>query len=60
MVAAQKRRTLRENFWWATHNLIGHPLSEILYWCWLGRLGDWVHDVTVPAPYLTITGTDAN
>jgi hypothetical protein len=51
MVAAQKRKTVRENFWWAVHNCLAHPLSEILYWLWLGKVGDWVHDFTVPSPW---------
>lgn len=42
-------------FWWAIHNLVAHPLSQLLWWASLcgrvqsvARLGDWVHDVTVP------------
>lgn len=34
--------------WWAIHNLIAHPLSEILYWLGLSRLGFWLHDATIP------------
>ena len=38
---------------WPVHNLIAHPLSEIVHWLtgWrVGhRLSGWVHDVTVPA-----------
>lgn len=37
---------------WPVHNLIAHPLSEIVYWVtgWLvgDRLSNWIHDVTVP------------
>jgi len=35
---------------WPTHNLIGHPLSEILYLAGVGlqSLGHLVHDKTVP------------
>lgn len=35
-------------FWWAVHNLIAHPASEVLYWIGLGRLGFWFHDATIP------------
>ena len=37
---------------WPVHNLVAHPLSEIVHWvtCWfLGdKLSGWIHDVTVP------------
>ena len=36
------------NFWWAVHNLLAHPLSELLYWLRLRKLSEWVHDETVP------------
>jgi len=35
-------------FWWAVHNLIAHPIMEILRWFGLSKLGDWLHDETVP------------
>lgn len=35
---------------WAIHNLIGHPLMQILTWLHLTRLAIWVHDHTVPEP----------
>jgi hypothetical protein len=31
-------KTARENFWWFIHNVFAHPLSEIFYWCYLGKL----------------------
>lgn len=38
---------------WPVHNLIAHPLSEIVHWFtfwWAGdRISGWIHDVTVPA-----------
>ena len=41
---------------WPVHNLIGHPVSELVYWVVrpLGKLkakrvGDWIHDSTLPA-----------
>lgn len=33
---------------WAIHNLIGHPLMQLLSWVGLTRLGIKVHDATVP------------
>jgi hypothetical protein len=43
----------REEFWWAVHNLVAHPVSELCYWGGklvppVGRFGDWIHDATVP------------
>jgi len=35
-------------FWWAVHNLFAHPASELLYWVGLGRIGDWLHEQTIP------------
>jgi hypothetical protein len=36
-------------FQWTLHNLIAHPLSEILFQIGFGEAGDRVHDQTVPA-----------
>lgn len=37
---------------WTVHNLISHPLSEVVHWVtypFVGsRLSGWVHDITVP------------
>lgn len=35
-------------FWWAVHNIIAHPLSEVLYWIRLSKAGNWIHDNTLP------------
>lgn len=35
-------------FWWAFHNLIAHPASEILWWFGLKDLSGRVHDETIP------------
>ena len=35
---------------WMIHNLIGHPLMQILAFCKLYRLAFYVHDITVPRP----------
>jgi hypothetical protein len=49
----RKLDACRREALWATHNLIAHPVSEVLHW--LGfifpparRFGHWLHDVTVP------------
>lgn len=39
---------LPRRFHWTVHNVVAHPLSEILFQFGLVRLGDWLHDVTVP------------
>lgn len=33
---------------WPAHNLVAHPLSEILYWIGAGDLGNRLHDMTLP------------
>lgn len=33
---------------WTMHNLIGHPLMEILYWIGFKRMAAKVHDGTLP------------
>ena len=35
---------------WAIHNLIGHPLMQIMTWLGLSHLGIKIHDATVPNP----------
>jgi hypothetical protein len=35
---------------WAVHNLIAHPLMQILAWFKLYKQAIWIHDVTVPKP----------
>jgi hypothetical protein len=40
-------------FKWSLHNLVAHPLSEIVYLIGFGtipaeRLCNWIHDITVP------------
>jgi len=39
---------LPERFRWTIHNLIAHPVSEILFQVGLRRQSDWIHDVTQP------------
>jgi hypothetical protein len=40
-------------FKWTLHNLIAHPLMEIIYLIGFGTkpfetLSNWIHDVTIP------------
>jgi hypothetical protein len=48
-------KNLKLEFWWAVHNLIAHPVSQILWWLsgcgtirTINDFGNWVHDVTIP------------
>lgn len=36
-------------FAWTLHNVVAHPVSEVLFLVGLGRLGDKLHDATVPS-----------
>lgn len=40
---------LPERWRWTAHNLVAHPLSEVLFQVGLRRWSDLVHDATVPA-----------
>ncbi|OPZ34125.1 MAG: hypothetical protein BWY99_02652 [Synergistetes bacterium ADurb.BinA166] len=35
---------------WAFHNLVAHPLLQLLHWAGLTKLGLRIHDATVPRP----------
>ena len=35
--------------WWAIHNLIAHPFSEVCHWLRLDDIGGRFHDWTIPA-----------
>ena len=35
-------------FQWTLHNLVGHPISEILHQLGSARRSDLAHDLTVP------------
>lgn len=39
---------LPKRFRWTVHNLIAHPISEILYQLGLENLSNTVHDETTP------------
>jgi len=36
-------------FQWTLHNVVAHPLSEILYQIGLEKAGNVIHDITIPA-----------
>lgn len=40
---------LPERLRWTAHNVVAHPLSEVLYQLGLRRLSDAVHDLTIPS-----------
>ena len=40
---------LPERFRWTAHNLIAHPLSEVLYQMGFEDLSNRIHDWTIPA-----------
>lgn len=35
---------------WAFHNLVAHPLMQLLVWLGFKKRAIWLHDVTVPKP----------
>lgn len=35
---------------WAFHNLVAHPLMQIMVWLGFKKRAIWLHDVTVPKP----------
>lgn len=39
---------LKNHFKWTPHNLVAHPISEILHLVGFNRLGERLHDVTIP------------
>ena len=36
------------SFGWMIHNLVAHPIHEVMYWFGLGKLADRLHDATTP------------
>ena len=40
---------LPNRFKWSIHNIIGHPLSEILFQFGFKNTSDLVHDITAPS-----------
>lgn len=39
---------LPERFQWTLHNMVAHPISEVLYQVGLVDWGNRLHDATVP------------
>ena len=35
-------------FKWSLHNIVAHPLSELMHLAGFARASDWIHDATVP------------
>lgn len=48
--ALEGRRLRWPKHAWAFHNLVAHPLMQVLVWLGFRRAGIWLHDVTVPQP----------
>jgi hypothetical protein len=43
--------SLPKRFQWTPHNLIAHPVSEILYQLGFLNASDWIHEATTPDPH---------
>lgn len=39
---------LSDRFKWTIHNVIAHPLSEVLYQAGFEKIANDIHDATVP------------
>lgn len=44
---------VRQEFWWLVHNMVAHPIGQVLYMLgWLipglQEVDGWLHDWTVP------------
>ena len=39
---------LPERFKWTAHNIVAHPLSEVLFQLGCREASEWVHDITAP------------
>lgn len=43
---------------WAVHNIIAHPIMQLLHTLGMRKLGGIIHDATLPPdPDIDITGT---
>lgn len=36
------------DFTWTFHNMVAHPVSEVLWLLGFHALSDWVHDSSIP------------
>ena len=41
---------LPDRFQWSLHNIVAHPLSEVLFQVGFQDLSEQVHDLSAPAP----------
>ena len=48
--AVEGRRLRFARHAWAVHNLLAHPLMQIMVWLGFRRQALWLHDITVPKP----------
>lgn len=48
--ALEGRRLKWRRHAWAFHNLVGHPVMQILAWLGLKKAAIWFHDWTTPRP----------
>lgn len=48
--ALENRRLRWVRHAWSVHNLVGHPLMQVLAWLRMYRAAMWIHDATVPKP----------
>lgn len=48
--ALEGKKLLYGKFVWYIHNLIGHPVMQLLAFFRLYKLAFWIHDNTVPKP----------
>ena len=42
--------SIRQRFAFTLHNIVGHPLMEVLWLLGLKRASRWVHDITLFTP----------
>ncbi len=48
--ALEGRRLKWKKGSWAFHNVVAHPLMQVLAWCGMTRLAIHLHDATTPVP----------
>ena len=41
----------RNHFKWTFHNLVAHPLSEIVWLFGFKSLSGWIHDASIPSDH---------
>ena len=46
--AVEGRRVRFKKHSWAVHNIIGHPLMQLLTWIGFKETAIWIHDATTP------------